>query len=146
MQPDLPALDYLQYQYRADLLTLVGRWLRQPTDAELQEGYHRLLAVAETHGACRWLVDARRRDTATQGSTPWMTEHFFPLLPQRLGAAVHIAYLFMPKHLQEIERDATVPPLTYFNDRPYHVQRFTDEHAAMEWLGASQSAAANPRS
>ena len=141
MQPDVPALEYLECQYRPDLLTLVGRWLRQPTDAELHEGYHRLLAVAEAYGARLWLVDARRRSTANQQGTLWMTEHFLPLLPQRLGNAVHIAYLFMPKHLREIEHDAAVPPLSYFNDLPYRIERFTDEHAAMEWLEGMRRAA-----
>ena len=141
MPLSFPALEFLQCQYRADLLTLVGRWLRQPSEEELREGYHRLLAIAEAYGACRWLVDARRRDNANQQSTPWMTDSFLPLLPQRLGKDVRIAYLFMPKHLHEIEQDAAVPPLTYFNNRPYRIQRFTDEHAAMQWLAASESAA-----
>ncbi|WP_156176161.1 hypothetical protein [Hymenobacter terrenus] len=49
----------------------------------------------------------------------------------------------MPRHLYEIENDAAVPPLTYFDDRDYHVQRFTEEQAAMQWLSASREPAAD---
>ncbi|MDB5233763.1 MAG: hypothetical protein JWR44_756 [Hymenobacter sp.] len=136
-----PALDYLQCQFRADLQVLVGRWLRQPTDEELHNGYHHLLELAQTCDARLWLVDARRRDHANQQGTPWMMEHFLPLLPQRLGGSVFMAYLFMPIHLLEIEQDASVPPLTYFDGRTYHVQRFTEEHAAMQWLEACAASA-----
>ncbi|MBF9219476.1 hypothetical protein [Hymenobacter ruricola] len=142
MQPrpaSLPALDYLQYQFRPDLQVLVGRWLRQPTEAELHAGYQRLLEVAEACGARLWLVDARRRDHANQQGTAWMMEHFLPQLPQRLGRPVHMAYLFMPTHLYELEHDATVPPLTYFEGREYHVERFTEEQAAMQWLAACRA-------
>jgi hypothetical protein len=139
----LPTLDYLQYQYRPDLGVLVGRWLRQPTEKELQEGYHRLLAVAEAHNARLWLVDTRRRDHANQQGTPWMVEHFFPLLPQRLNGPAYLAFLFMPTHLYEIEHDASVPSLTYFDGLSYQVQRFTEEYAAMQWLSACGELAAD---
>jgi hypothetical protein len=137
--------EYLEHHYRADLGVLVGRWLRQPTEAELHTGYHRLLEAAAACGARRWLVDARRRDHANQQGTPWMTQHFFPLLPGRLGAPVHLAYLFMPSHLQEIEHDSTVPPLSYFDGRPYQVQRFTEEHQAMQWLAQRETASPQAR-
>lgn len=137
MQSVLPVfspLDYLQCQYRADLQVLVSRWLRQPTNEELHQGYYYLLEAAETHHALLWLVDARRRDHASQQNTPWMMEHFLPLLPKRLGGTVYMAYLFMPTHLRELEHDATVPSLSYFDGRGYQVQRFIEEHTAMQWL------------
>lgn len=141
---DLPALDYLQYQYRADLQVLVARWLRQPTDDELHDGYHRLLAVAAGHDARLWLIDTRRRDHSNQQSTSWMVEHFLPLLPQHFNGSVYLAFLFMPTHLYAIERDAAVPPLTYFDGRSYHVQRFTEEQSAMQWLEACGSLTTGP--
>ena len=113
---------------------LVGRWLGQPTEDELHAGYFRLLEVAQACGARRWLVDTRRRDNANQQGTPWMMAHFLPLLPERLGSTVCLAYLFMPTHLHEIEHDATVPVLTYFDGQPYQLQRFAEEHAAIKWL------------
>jgi hypothetical protein len=138
--PVSPALDYLQYQYRADLQVLVGRWLRQPTDKELRAGYYCLLEAAVAHKARLWLVDTRRRDHATQQSTPWMMAEFMPRLPQRLGGPVYLAYLFMPAHLQELERDVAVPPLTYFEGRAYCIARFTEEQAAMQWLSTRRAA------
>ena len=44
-----------------------------------------------------------------------------------------MAYLFMPVHLYEIEQDANVPQVTYFDGRPYHVERFAGKRAAMSW-------------
>jgi hypothetical protein len=135
-----PTLDYLQYQFRPDLQIMVGRWLRQPTDEELHAGYYHLLDAAEACGARLWLIDGRRRAHANQQSTPWMMAEFLPQLPLRLGGAVFMAYLFMPTHLYELEHDATVPPLTYFDGRQYHVQRFTEELNAMQWLQACATA------
>lgn len=135
-QPQLPDLDYLQYQFRPDLQVLVVRWLRQPTDEELQAGYYRLLDVAVENEARLWLIDTRRRTQANQRATPWMMEHFLPQLPRRLNGQVHLAYLFMPVHLHEIEHDTNVPQLTYFNGRPYRIERFTEEYAAISWLQA----------
>ena len=45
----------------------------------------------------------------------------------------HMAYLFMPVHLYEIEQDANGPQITYFDGRSYHVERFAGERAAMSW-------------
>lgn len=132
--PSFPALDYLECHYRPDLQVLVGRWLRQPTDDELHAGYHRLLELAEIHNARLWLVDARRRDHATQQGIPWMTSHFMPLMAKRLSGPVFLAYLFMPTHLHELEQDTAVPPLSYFDGRAYRIQRFTEESIAMKWL------------
>jgi hypothetical protein len=73
-----------------------------------------------------------------------MMEHFLPLLPLHLDDSVYLAFLFMPTHLHEIERDAAVPPPTYFDDRRYHVQRFTEELAAMKWLEACGNLATGP--
>ncbi|QHJ08195.1 hypothetical protein [Hymenobacter busanensis] len=42
--------------------------------------------------------------------------------------------MFAPHHLRELETDSQVPPLSFFGNRPYQVQRFTEEQAAMRWL------------
>ncbi|GAA4348051.1 hypothetical protein GCM10023185_03600 [Hymenobacter saemangeumensis] len=139
LETNAVALDYLEYQYRTDLEVLVGRWLRQPTEEELRIGYHRLLEAAETFEARLWLIDARRRNHANQQATPWMVETFFPLLGERLGPPVNLAFLFMPSHLKDLEQDVKVPPLTYFDGRPYRVQRFVEEQAAMHWLGTCRT-------
>jgi hypothetical protein len=139
MSPILPAApvsDYLHYEYRADLQVLVGRWLRQPTEAETHVGYYALLAAAEAIGARRWLLDARRRENANQHIVGWMVEQFLPLLAQRLPSPVYLAFLFMPTHLTELEQDVSLPLLASFNTRPYHAERFIEEQLAMRWLEA----------
>ena len=113
--------------------------MRQPTDEELRADYYQLLAVVEAHRARFWLVDTHRRAQAIQQGVLWMLEHSMPLLPQRLAKNVRLAYLFMPIHLREIEQDVAVPPLTYFAGHAYHVQRFTEEQAAVQWLLACQA-------
>ncbi|QDA59905.1 hypothetical protein [Hymenobacter jejuensis] len=130
----LPSEEYLQIVFRSDLNVLVGRWMRQTTPSEMQQGYHDLLDVAVSQNCRRWLVDVRRRDHANQDGTSWMQQTFFPQLAPRLGSKVSLAYLFAPSHLNDLEADATVPPLTYFDGRPYRVQRFVEEHIAMSWL------------
>ena len=111
----------------------MGRWLRQPINEELYASCYRLLDVAEKNGVRLWLVDARHRQHATQQAVPWIMEQFFPQLSARVGGTVHMAHLFMPVHLYEIEQDANVPQVTYFDGRPYHVERFAGERAAMSW-------------
>ncbi|WP_400193051.1 hypothetical protein [Hymenobacter sp. B81] len=125
--------EVLQIEYRADLLVLVGRWMRQPTEQELHAGYEQLLAAALAQGCRLWLIDARRRSDSNKGHSAWMVQHFFPRLAQ-LNSEVSLAYLFMPHHLREIEQDPQVPPLSFFGHLPYKVQRFTEEQAAMAWL------------
>ncbi|GAB3239636.1 hypothetical protein GCM10027346_33070 [Hymenobacter seoulensis] len=134
----LPSSDYLSLTYRPDLRVLVARWQRQPTPPELQEGYWQILALAVAGHHIYWLIDVRRRDNANQQGTPWMMETFFPAVAAQLGGPTYVAYLFSPAHLADLEADASVPPLSYFDDRPYQVQRFTDEHHAMTWLASCQ--------
>ncbi|GAB2795596.1 hypothetical protein HNQ93_003029 [Hymenobacter luteus] len=124
----------LEINYRPDLAVFIIRWLRQPTPEELQAGY--LTALKAAQGSCCrfWLVDGRRRADANQKSSGWMMETFFPLMAARLGSPIYMAYLFMPSHLADLEADASVPPLSYFDDRPYLIRRFTSEQSAMMWL------------
>jgi hypothetical protein len=129
-----PVASFLQIAYRPELQVLVGRWLRQTTPDEMHEGYQALLAEATAHQCGQWLIDARRRDNANQAGTQWMMETFFPQVQRQMHYKVFVAYLFAPTHLKELEADPTVPALTYFQGRPYQVERFTEELAAMQWL------------
>ncbi len=137
----LPSTEYLHLVYRPDLLLLVGRWMRETTPQEMQHGYDLMLNGAESQMCRYWLVDARRRDHATNGrNVGWMMETFFPQVAARLGRPVFLAYLFAPVHLSDIEANPAIPPLTYFNNRPYCVERFTEERAALDWLAACRAA------
>jgi len=130
----LPAPDYLDLTYRPDLDLLVGRWMRHPTMAEMQHGYNLVLNTAATHQCVRWMIDARRRDHANQSGIPWMIETFYPQLATRLQGRVFMAFVFAPAHLQALEADTNVLPLSYFDGLPYQVGRFTDEQTALTWL------------
>ena len=116
--------DYLTPLYRPDLDVLTARWLRQPTEVEMEAGYFSMLEVAVQHSCHYWLVDVRRREHANQQSSPWMMQQFFSLLPERLpGKKVFMAYLFQPLHLYDLVADESVPGLDYFDGRPYCVAR-----------------------
>jgi hypothetical protein len=131
--------DFLQITFRPELQVLVVRWMRQTTPAEMQQGYHALLAEAASQHCWLWLIDARRRANANQAGTQWMMQAFFPQLAAQVGHKVYLAYLFAPQHLADLEADSTVPSLTYFDGRPYQVQRFTEELPAMQWLSQCRS-------
>lgn len=135
----LPSPDYLYLAYRADLDILVLRWMRQPTEVEMQQGYTLALNVAAERQCRHWLVDARRRDHSNKDSSHWMMDSFFPQLYPRLGGTAYLAFVFAPMHLQELEADSAIPPLAYFEGRPYRVERFTEEHAANAWLNACRA-------
>ncbi|MCC2545933.1 hypothetical protein LJY25_05715 [Hymenobacter sp. BT175] len=146
--PASVSLDHLHILYRADIGLLVCRWMRQPSRTELEQGYAAILDAAVTHGCARWLIDVRRRDTAFQDATPWMQADFFPRVAARMPETVLLAYLFAPSHLAELEADPAVPSLSYFDGRPYRVQRFIQEQDAMSWLqvGAPPVTASAPAS
>ncbi|MBO3271227.1 hypothetical protein [Hymenobacter defluvii] len=126
--------DYLDLTYRADLDLLVGRWMRNPALAEMQQGYNLMLNAATTCGCMRWLIDARRRDHTNQNGIPWMMEVFYPQLASRLQGRVHLAFLLAPVHLQALEADTSLLPLSYFDTLPYQIGRFLEEQAAITWL------------
>ncbi|UOR04609.1 hypothetical protein MUN82_16875 [Hymenobacter aerilatus] len=130
----LPSPEYLDLTYRADLNLLVSRWMRHPSVAEMQHGYNLMLNAAATHGCVRWLIDARRRDHANQSGIPWMIEVFYPQLASRLEGRVFLAFLLAPMHLQALESDTSLLPLSYFDTLPYQIGRFLEERAAMTWL------------
>ncbi|RAK67970.1 hypothetical protein [Hymenobacter edaphi] len=135
----LPSPEFLQIVYRVELNVLVGRWMQPVTADELRGGYLALLEAASTRQCRWWLVDGRRRLHSHKADSRWMMDEFFPQLAPRLGGKVYLAYLFTPTHLEELQADASVPKLTYFDDRPYQVQRFIEEQAAMRWLAQQQT-------
>ena len=137
LQP-LPAPAFLAVTHRADLNVLVVRWQRQTTPEELREAYFALLDAAAAVDCPYWLLDVRGRDDSNKESTYWMTDHFLPLLPTRFAGRVCLAYLFAPNHLRDIETSPVVPPLTYFDDKPYCIARFIEEAGALGWLREQQ--------
>ncbi|GAA3938766.1 hypothetical protein [Hymenobacter algoricola] len=132
--PETYTLDFLQLEYRADLQVVVGRWMRQASLAELQQGYQALLEVAAPAGCRGWLLDARRRNNTDPGIQRWLISGFLDGAAARLGGRVRLAYLLPPPQLRDLAADGAFPPAAFFADKPYDATRFVDERQAVEWL------------
>jgi len=142
MLPAAHSSDYLQLVYRPDLRVLICRWMQQTTPQDLRSGYGLIIEEGASQSCAFWLIDARRREhTANQQDTAWLIESFFPQVVARLSQPVFVAYLFAPSHLTDIEANTAIPPLTYFDNRPYQIGRFIEERTALEWLTACRAGA-----
>lgn len=129
--------DYLDISYRPDLDVLVARWLRPVDLPELQAGYEQILAAALAGGPHRrWLIDVRRRFNTHQSGAQWMISSFLPQVGPTLGGRTRIAYLLAPMYLRDLAADSAFPPQSYFEDKPFLGDRFTQEDAAIQWLCA----------
>jgi hypothetical protein len=125
---------YLDISFRPEQAVLLGRWLRGVMPFELHHGYDQILQAAVAHRCRYWLVDIRRRASVDSADVFWMLEEFFPKLQPLLGRTTYLAFLMSPHNLAGVLADTNIPPLTYFNERPYQLQRFTEEGAALNWL------------
>ena len=135
MNPDaVPEL--LQLSYRADLEVLIGRWGYQPDPAALPAEYERLSAAALAHGARRWLQDIRRRTLNDPQITQWLLTDYFPDLARRLGGQLRVAYLVSPALHETILAQPGFAPVETYAGRPFAVDFFGDEGAAVAWLRA----------
>jgi hypothetical protein len=128
------APSYLAIEYRPDLQFIIGRWMRSVMPFELHRGYAQLLDEAAHHQCRYWLVDIRRRSFVDGNDVAWMMEKFYPQVQPRLGRTTYLAYLMAPHQLAGVLTNSSIPPLSVLDGRPYQLQRFTDEAAALEWL------------
>lgn len=125
---------YLSVERHARLPVLVARWRRSVMPFELHSGYAALLDVAAAQRCRFWLIDIQQRASLTGNDAQWLLEHFFPQLQPRLGRTAYLAYLMAPHQLAGLLADVGVPDEAYFAERPYRLQRFTDETEALVWL------------
>ena len=131
-------LSPLLLQYRPELNLLVARWQESLSTAHLQAGYHSLLQAARQHGTTSWLVDVRRRPIPSPEQARWITHEWLPqaaaaCAPRRL----RLAYLLSPTYEHNLQNNAAVQPsmqAVFAPNRPYDLQTFTEEGAAMQWL------------
>lgn len=133
MSPDA-APELLQLSYRPDLDILIGRWGYQPAPAALPAEYERLTAAALAHGTRRWLQDIRRRTLNDPDISHWLLTEYFPLMAQRLGGRLGVAYLVSPALQAHILADPAFVPLAAYEGRPFAVGFFGDEGEATKWL------------
>jgi hypothetical protein len=136
--PDSRISDSYTITYRSDLHLLIGRWLSDAPVAQLQADYEDLLAVAETHGVARWLLDVRRRDQLSPELGHWANYTFYPLASTKLAPQpLHIAVLCSPARLAVYAADTQQQAYLEYGlsaERPYHLHLFGDEGQAMHWL------------
>lgn len=126
---------YLTIDYLAAPRVLAGRWWRGVMPFELHRGYAALLDAAVSRRCRFWLIDLSNRAGGVDAAdVQWMLSDFFPQLPVRLKRPVYLAYLMAPHQLAGVLADPGIPALTYFDGRPYRLERFTTEAAALEWL------------
>ena len=140
--PDLPLLSLA---LRADLDVLLGRWGHEPAAAaELPACYARLTDMALASGCRFWLQDLRRRAANDPETTRWLLTEYFPSMSRQLGGRLYVAYLFSPALHQHILQSPDYAPPEAFADRPYSLNFFGDEGAAIQWLQSKQPAPADP--
>jgi hypothetical protein len=132
--------DYLSIVYRPDLDVLVGRWMRQVTLEEMQQGYELLLEEAAQHRCRQWLIDVRRRLNTDREGAHWMVTEFLPRLQPLLGGFTHLAYLLAPVILRDPDADAAFPTANSLAGKPFMGERFIDEREAIEWLQQQRQA------
>ncbi|RAK65902.1 hypothetical protein [Hymenobacter edaphi] len=125
-------------QYRPDLQVLVARWPADAPFAQLQADFEAVLQEAAAHQAHSWLLDVRRREELAPELAEWTIHDFFPRAAAQLGRPpLRIAALASPARMAVYERDEFQRRTLAYGQqvtRPYHLQLFGDEGAAMEWL------------
>ncbi|MBC6699115.1 hypothetical protein [Hymenobacter sp. BT190] len=126
---------YLTIDYLVAPRVLAGRWWRGVMPFELHRGYAALLDAAVSRRCRFWLVDLSNRAGGVDAAdVQWILSDFFPQLPVRLKRPVYLAYLMAPHQLAGVLANPAIPALSYFDDRPYHLERFTTEESALTWL------------
>ena len=63
-----------------------------------------------------------------------MVSTFWPRLGAELGGRTRLAYLLALVYLRAPTADSAFPPLACFAGKPFVVERFTEERAAIAWL------------
>lgn len=126
--------ELLRLTYEPARALLVGRWGYQPSEPELAPAYERLRAVALKCRARRWLQDIRQRTLPDPYTTQWLFDEFYPDISQQLGEQLRVAYLVGPQLRGLIEAGPDFQPLAWYSGKPFTVNFFGDETAAIAWL------------
>lgn len=126
--------EYLAYSHRPETDTMVCRWLREVTPAEMRTSYECLLVEAQGHGSRLWLLDIRRRNNEDPETAQWLLDEFMPKLAGLFGGPSFLAYLLSPAHLVRVEDESVNIKHVAQLQRSVHVALFIEEGAANEWL------------
>ena len=126
--------DYLECMHRPETGTMVCRWLREATPAEMRTSYEQLFTAAQGVGSRLWLLDIRRRNNEDPETAHWLMNDYMPLLTAHFGGPTFLAYLLSPAHLVRVDDDALDIVHVAQLQRSVHVALFIEEGAANEWL------------
>ena len=129
----------LQLTHRPDLDILVGRWAYQPVSQELPAVYQHVEAVALQENCRFWLQDIRRRTLNDPHTTQWLLHDFFPRMARRLGGRLFVAYLVGPALHETIVQQPNYVSAEAYDDKPFAIDFFGDEGAAIRWLQIQQT-------
>lgn len=125
---------YLECVYRPETGTMVCRWLREVTPAEMRTSYEYLFAEAQALGSRLWLLDVRRRNNEDPQTAQWLLDDFMPRLAAQLGGPTFLYYLLSPAHLSRVDEQVIDIVKVAQLQRSVYVALFIEEGAANEWL------------
>lgn len=126
--------DYLECMHRPETGTIVVRWLREVTPAEMQTSYEYLLVEAQSLGSRLWLLDIRRRNNEDPQTAQWLVDYYMPQLAGLFGGPSFLAYLLSPAHLVRVDDHSVGIQHLAQLQRSVHVALFIEEGTANEWL------------
>lgn len=125
---------YLECAHRPETGTMVCRWLREVTPAEMRTSYEYLLVEAQRVGSRLWLLDIRRRNNEDPETAQWLLDEYMPLLAAHFGGPTFLAYLLSPTHLVRVDDHAVNIKRVAQLQRSVHVALFIEEGRANDWL------------
>jgi hypothetical protein len=127
-------IGYLECVHRPETGTMVCRWLREVTPAEMRTSYESLFVAAQAVGSRHWLLDIRRRNNEDPETAQWLLDEFMPKLASHLGGPTFLAYLLSPSHLVRVDDQAVDIIHLAQLQRSVHVALFIEEGGANNWL------------
>ncbi len=125
---------YLECGHRLETGTMVCRWLREVSPAEMRTSYEYLFAEAQGLGSRLWLLDVRRRNNEDPKTAQWLLDDFMPMLATHFGGPTFLSYLLSPAHLIRVDEQVIDIVRVAQLQRSVYVALFMEEGAANEWL------------
>ena len=126
--------EYLECVHRPETGTMVCRWLREVTPAEMRTSYEYLLGEAQGLGSRLWLLDIRRRNNEDPETAQWLIDAYMHKLAGLFGGPSFLAYLLSPAHLVRVDDQTVSIQHVAQLQRSVHVALFIEEGAANAWL------------
>ena len=133
------ATEFLACRYRPDTGTMVCRWLREVSEAEIRTGYAYLFAEAQQADCWRWLLDIRRRNNDDPEMAQWLLDEVTLTKRGHVGGSISMAYLLSPHHLAHADKQLSTLVEVAHSRQQAQVALFIEEGAANEWLAQQAS-------